>query len=251
MTFNLANMKPSKAILPPRVVLYSTPKWGKTTFASTIPHNIVLDVEGGSGALSVNRIAKDKLSTFGDLINVVKAVENENHSFQAITLDTLDWAEQLIFEQAAKEHGKTSIADVGYGAGYVTATNLWKYLLEQFDALREKRNMMVLLLAHEKVSRYDNPLTESYDRYSLKMHDKTVGIVKEWCDVLAFGNNEVFIKSEEVGFKQKVKRANAGDRIIHTVESPAFVAGNRYGLPSEIPVSWDALNDELTKAMMA
>ena len=30
--------------------------------------------------------------------------------------------------------------------------------------------MAVILLAHDQVKRYDNPLTESYDRHQLKMH---------------------------------------------------------------------------------
>lgn len=249
MELDLSTLKASKDIKPPRIVLYSTPKWGKTTLAASIPDNLLLDVEQGSGAVSVARIEKSELDTYQKFMTALKGVYEQKHKFKVCTIDTIDWLEDLVFQQAAAEHGKTSIADVGYGAGYVTAQNLWRQVLQGLDMLREERNMMILLLAHEKVVRYDNPLTESYDRYTLKMHDKTVGLIKEWSDAVLFANNETFVKSEDVGFKQKVKRATAGDRVIHTVESPAYVAGNRYGLPAELPATWDALEDALSTAM--
>jgi AAA domain len=250
MSLVLSNIKPTKAILPPRIVLYSTPKLGKTTLAASIQNNLLLDVEGGSGAVSVARVEREKLDTFPNFMGILKLIYEQKHEFTTLTIDSIDWLEEIIFKQAANEHGKSTIADVGYGAGYVTALNLWRQVLQGLDMLREERGMTILLIAHEVIKRYDNPMVDSYDRYSLKLHDKTVGLIKEWCDLLAFGNNEVFVKSENVGFKTTINRGKAGERILHTVESPSFIAGNRYGLPPEISFSWEALSDALCKAMM-
>lgn len=247
---DISSIKPSKNIQAPRIVLYGTPKTGKSTFASTIPNNIFLDIENGSGALNVARIGADKLSTYDDFKNVLKSLYEQKHEFKVLTVDTLDTLEQLVFAQAAKEHGKNTIADVGYGAGYVTATNIWKSVLQGFDMLRDERGMMILLIGHDVVKRYDDPLTESYDRYALSLHEKTANILKNWSDVIGFVNNDVFVKKEEVGFKNSVKRATAGDKMIHVVESPAFLAGNRYGLPAEIPFNWPALQEALAAVMV-
>jgi adenylate kinase family enzyme len=247
---NLAAIKPSKAIKPPRIVLYGTPKSGKSTFASMIPDNLFLDIEGGSGALNASRINANELRSYDQFMTVLRSVYEQEHNFKSLTIDTLDTLEQLVFAQAAKEHSKASIADVGYGAGYVTAQNIWKDILQKFDYLRERKNMMIVLIAHDVVRRHDDPLTESYDRYSLSLHDKTSSLIKNWADVIGFVNNEVFVKKEEVGFKNTVKRATAGEKILHTVESPAFLAGNRYGLPAEIPFTWESFSSELFKAMM-
>ena len=251
MTLDLTTLKPTKNIEAPRIVLYSTPKWGKTTLAASIPNNLLLDVEGGSGAVNVARVERDKLSTFTDFKATLKQVYDQKHDFKVLTTDTADWLEGLVFNQAAAEHGKKNVEDVGYGVGFATAQNLWREIFDCFDLLRKERNMMILMLAHEKVGKYNNPLTESYDRYSLKIHDKTVGLIKEWADVVAFANNDTFIKSEDAGFNKKLKRATAGDRVIHVVESPAYVAGNRYGLPAELPANWPALQDALATAMTA
>ena len=240
----------SKAILSPRIVLYGTAKAGKTTFASTIPNNLLLDVEGGSGAVNIARVERESLDTYDKFMSVLKSVYEQKHDFSCVTIDTLDLLEQIIFTQAAKEHGKNSIADVGYGAGYVTAVNIWKQVLQGLDMLREERKMMVLLIGHDVVRRHDDPITESYDRYNINLHEKTGGIIKAWADIIAFVNNEVFIKSEEVGFNSKVKRAKGGERVLHLIESPAFIAGNRYGLPAEVNFTWDALSEVLTNTLM-
>lgn len=254
MGFNIETAKPVKNILPPRIVLYGTPKIGKTTFAASIPDNLVVDIEGGSGLHNVARVNKDDVQTYAQFKDVLHQVENGNHGFQCLTIDTVDWLETVLFEEAARLHGKKAIADVPYGAGYGSAQMLWGEVLDTLDRIREKRGMMILMLAHEQIRRYDDPQAGSYDRYTLKLQDKdkgssSVSIIKEWCDAIMFVDVQTFTSSETVGFNQKVKRASGGERVIYTTESPAFVAGNRFGLPHELPFTWAALSEALTTAI--
>jgi hypothetical protein len=244
---DLSTIKPARVILPPRIVLYGPEKIGKTTFCSDIEGAIFLDVEGGSGALNVARIEKERLNTFADVIGAVEALYTQQHSFSTVVIDTADWLEALVFGQVAREHGKKTVDEIGYGAGYSAAINVWKQLLDGLTALRNEKGMAVVLLAHDQVKRYDNPLTESYDRHQLKMHAKSAAIITEWADCLLFANQDVYIDSKDAGFKKKVTKGRAGDRVLHTVGSPSFMAGNRYGLPAELPFSWGAFNE----AMMA
>lgn len=252
---DLTKLKPTKDIQPPRIVLYGPPKCGKTTFAASIPNNLLLDVEGGSGAVDVSRVRKEELPTFASIMEVLESLYTQDHQFSAVTLDTIDWIEALIFDAAAKEHGKTSIADVGYGAGYVTAQNLWKQLYEALDALRVHKGIMPLILAHELIKVYNNPMTESYDRYGLKLRTNDKGassesILKEWSDIVGFVNKETFVRKEKQGMKEN-KKASTSERVfIYTRESPAYLAGNRYNLPEQIPFDWASLSDALSKAMI-
>ena len=67
-------------------------------------------------------------------------------------------------------------------------------------------------------------------------------------DCLLFANQEVFIDKSEVGFKKTVRRGVGGGRVLHTVESPAYVAGNRYGLPEQLPLDWTSFIDAFNQA---
>ena len=42
-------------------------------------------------------------------------------------------------------------------------------------------------------------------------------------------------------------KAIAGDRVVYTVEKPAFLAKNRYGLPEEMPFEWKVIREEMLK----
>ena len=113
-------------------------------------------------------------------------------------------------------------------------------MFDKLAVLREQRGMVVVFIAHDTVKRYDSPITESYDRHLLKMHKQSADILTEWVDGLLFANQRVHIDKADVGFKKTIRRGVGGDRVLHTVESPAYLAGNRYGLPEELPLDWSS-----------
>lgn len=252
---DLKKIKPEKSLSPPRILMYGPPKCGKSHLLSTIPNSLLVDFEDGSGFLKTSRIDKMQVDTFDKFMGLLHDLYTQDHDFTTLGLDTLDWCEQLVHNQAAKEHGKSSIGDVGYGAGYNTAVNIWMQVIEGLDALRRDKNMMIIGIAHEQIKRYDNPTTESYDRYTLKLHSKdkgssTLSIFSEWSDAILFVNKETFVRKEKTGLNQETKKAGTTERIFfHTTESPAYLAGNRFGLPSLIPFTWPDLEASLTKAM--
>lgn len=236
MTIDLTAIKATRAILPPRIVLYGPEKIGKSNFGASIPDALYLDIEGGSGALKVARVEKEKLTTLADVLGVLDALLVQNHAFSAVVLDSADWLESLIGKQIAAESGKKSIEDIPFRAGHNKLSDVWKQVFTKLDLLREQRGMVILLLAHSFAKRYDDPLTDSYMRHQFKMYDQSASVLAEWADCILFANEETFIDKTEVGFKKVVKRGKAGERSLHTVGAPGFVAGNRYGLPAMIPL---------------
>lgn len=258
MPIDLKKIKAGKNILPPRIVIYGPPKIGKTTLAASIPNNLLMDYEGGSGFTEVARLEKDQVDTYDKTMSAISDLYSQEHNFQTLTIDTADWLEAVVNEKVAKDHQVATVADIPYGAGFVTAQNIFKNeILEGLDALRREKGMMIIMLAHECIRRYDNPTTESYDRYTLKLQENTKGagicaVLKEWSDAILFANQETFVKKEAVGSvkgKQVKKAMTTNNIILHTQESPAFLAGNRLGLPPTIPFAWSALSEALTTAL--
>ena len=144
-------------------------------------------------------------------------------------------------------------ADGGFGHGYTIAVNYWRDILSLLDELRNKRNMAVILLAHAKVERFEDPESSAYDRYSPRLHKLAAGLISEWADAAMFATKRFRVQKEASGFSGERGiaapiGAGGGDRILRTNCGPACMAKNRYSLPEEIPLSWQDFMEILMEA---
>lgn len=233
----LDSIQHGKQYTPRRMMLYGTPGIGKSLFASQAEKPIFLQTEDGLGQIDC---AKFPLAgSFDEVIKSLAALYTEKHDYRTVVIDTLDWLERLIWAEVSRRKMVESIEDIGYQKGYVFAINLWRDVLAGLDALRRDRNMAVLLVAHCKIEKYDDPATEAYDRYSPRLHKLAAALVTEWCDEVLFANYKVYTRQSDEGFNRKKTRAiGDGQRILHTTERPAHIAKNRLNLPDEIPLEY-------------
>lgn len=220
---------------PKRVLLYGPEGIGKSTFAMSAPAPIFLCPEDGTAELDVARLPEPK--NWSDILAAVKMLATEVHDFKTLVVDTLDWIEPLCWDFVCEREGWKSIETPGYGKGYLEALNTWRGLITEIDHLRAQRKMHIVLLGHSKVATFKNPEGEDYDRYSLKMHDKAGGLLKEWVDAVLFANYETFV--DKASKMARGKGLSSGARVIHTERRAAWDAKNRYGLPEQIPLSWE------------
>jgi hypothetical protein len=232
MAISLASLKRKGVVKPPMMLFYAVAGFGKTTFAAGAPDPVVLAVEKGLGQLDVPHW---DIGAYPELMEAIGVLYSEEHDRRTVVLDSLDWAEPLVWAETCRRNSWKSIEDASYGKGYLAAIEVWRELLDGLAALRDERNMAVVLLAHEKIKRFDSPETEPYDRYQIKLHEKAAAIVQEQCDIVAFGNYRVSISKSDVGFNKKVARAVGGaQRVVFLEERPAFHAKNRYSLPASV-----------------
>ena len=225
---------------PPRIMLYGQEGVGKSTFGASAPAPIFIQTEDGLGEIDCCKFPLAQ--SVEDVIIELTALRDEKHNFRTVVIDSLDWLERLIFDEICKEFGVRSIekADGGYGKGYVDALVHWRKVLALLDDLRNKRGMMVILLAHAKVERFEDPENAAYDRYSPRLHKHAASLVSEWVDTVLFATKRMRVSKD--GDSRTIAApigADGGERIIRTNGSPACIAKNRYGLPNEIPLSWD------------
>lgn len=243
MAFNLAAIKRGREELPPRIVVFGVEGIGKTTFAAGAPAPIFIQTEDGLGGLDVARFPL--CQSIDDVLSAIGTLYGEQHDFGTVCLDSLDWCENLIWRQIEEKH---DAKDLAYGKGAVIAAEKWRELLEGLNALRLEKGMAVLLIAHCAIKRFDSPETEPYDRYVLKLQDRSSALVREWADAVLFANYKTVTRSTDVGFQQKVTRGvSTGERLLFTSERPAYLAKNRYALPESLPMSWQSLQDAITQ----
>lgn len=243
MAISLSSLKKNTSISPPRILMYGVNGIGKTTFGSAAPNPVFILTERGLGKIKADFFEVD---SFQQVVECIESLLNEEHKFQTLVIDSIDWLEALLFTHVAKEADKQNIADIGYGKGYSIAEDRWFDLTRLLDQLIEVKKMSIILIGHALVKKYDNPDTESYDRYRLDMHEKSARVLIDWSDIVLFSNYKVYVQTTEGSFNKKEhKGIGNGERVMYSEERPAFIAKNRYGLPPELPLSWQSFSQAM------
>lgn len=237
MAYNLDSIKKGKNIQAPRIFLYSTHGIGKSTLASKAPDPIFIQTEDGLGAIDTSSFPLAKESA--DVMEAIKTLYTEQHDYKTVVLDSADWLENILQREIETKY---DAKELSYGKGSIILADQWRAFLDGFNALRNDKNMIVILIGHCEIKRFDSPEVEPYDRYQPKMQGRSSALVQEWSDAVLFANYRTMVKKEDVGFNKSVSRGiTTGERLLYTQETPAYLAKNRYSLPSSLPMEWSAL----------
>lgn len=215
--------------------MYGVAGIGKTTLAAQFPSPVFIDVEDGSNQLPVARMPRP--TSWSMLMDEVREVRDGNVPCSTIIIDTADAAEELCIAAICSEKNWDGLESPGFGKGYT-------YLAEKFgkllDVLGEvvDRGINVVLVSHCLCRKFELPNEEgAFDRYELKLTKKVAPMLKEWSDMLLFLDYKVYVEEVSKG----KNKARGGKRIIRTTHHPCWDAKNRFGLPAEMPLSYDGL----------
>ena len=243
MAINLKSLSKNVAKAP-RIIIHGDPGIGKTTFGACAPNPVIIQTEDGLGNLDAT--AFPLASSFGDVMEALTSLYVDEHKFQTCVIDSLDWLEPLIWQKVCIDGKKNSIEEFGYGKGYVEALSVWRQFFDGITALRDTKGMTIIMTAHSEQKRVEDPLLPAYDTHDLKLHKRAAALAEEFADVILFAAVQTNTVTEDTGFNNKRTRAvTTGARIMHTVGQPAFLAKNRYSLPSPMPLAWDSFADAM------
>ena len=225
-----------KSSRPPRLLIYGCEGIGKSTFGASTPSAVVIQTEDGLDRIDCESFPLAQ--TFDEFISYLNALVTEEHSYRSVVLDSVDWLERLIWDHCCKSYGVKSIekVDGGYGKGYVIALTYWRQVIDLLRTLRDKKDMIIILLAHAKIENFSDPESSPVSRFSPRIHKAAASLLSEWADA-------VLLATREMGASRGNK---GGDRILRTIGSPSCVAKNRYSLPEVLPFEWDALKQAMT-----
>lgn len=247
----LASIQKGRTPKPPRILLYGVEGIGKSTFGSQAPKPIFIQTEDGLDEIDCDKFPL--ASSYEDVTEALATLRREDHDYETVVIDSLDWLERLAWDKLCLESGVTSIekVDGGYAKGYTHALTYWREVIDHLAALRNQRGMVILLIAHSKVERFEDPESSPYDRYSPRLHKHAAALVCEWCDAVLFATRKIRTQSEDAGFGRKRTIAHpigaaGGERILRCVGGPTCVAKNRYGITDELPLSWADFIQALT-----
>ena len=244
--FDLKSISKTRRVRAPKIVVVGQGKIGKTTFAAMAPKAIGILTEDGADAVDAN--AFPLATSLADVYSAVATLINQDHDFQTLFIDSLDWLEPLVQDHVCKANNWKNIEQPGFGKGYIAAAEEWRNLLSGLEVLRADKGMGIILIAHDKIKRIEDPLTEGFDSHVLKLHDRAGALVQEWADVIGYAGYRIFTNKTDAGFGNKeTKATTTGERILHVEPHPAHCGGNRFGLQN-MPLDWTAFQAALTQA---
>lgn len=234
---------------PVLILVYGPDGVGKSSFGAGAPDPIFFGPETGTDHLDVTRYPEPQ--NWNDVISGLDDLLLNQHSYKTLVVDSLDWIEPLLFAKIIAEDGKGAktieTACGGYGKGYVEAEKRWKdEFIERLSALRMKRKMNIILVAHSDVVNFPDPQSQTeYKRYELKLNKRASAKFREYVDAVLFATFRTFVKRDRD--TNKVTTFGMGDRCLLTEKRPAYDAKNRYGLEHEIDLDWSSLVDGIKK----
>lgn len=228
-----------------KVLVHGPAGAGKTTLASTFPSPVFLDLEGSTERFEVNRIdLRDKpFDGENSVMQFLRVLGREEHDFQTVVIDTLDWLEPKVWASTCKRLEISSIEQAGYGKGYIEALQDWDLFFRALTYLRDKKGMHIVLNCHTSLVKISDPILTEYDRWDLKLHKRAAAKFVEWSEIVGFLTIETMIR--RMGGKDRL--STEGERVLLINEAAHYVSKNRFAYAGDgiKPATFETLKQGL------
>lgn len=139
---------------PMLATVYGASKTGKTTFATSQPHTVLLDLEDGSFAVDATGCKIIPIHSWQDLVQAIEKVKNLK-GLKCLALDSLTVAHSLALQYVSKGPANTSLLTIRPNATlqqFGQANELIKQLILQLRSFP----FDVICTAQERVQYLDN-----------------------------------------------------------------------------------------------
>lgn len=238
-----------------RIVIAAQEKVGKTTLVTNAPRALLVPCEVGFASV---RTPKTPLLTCWDdvktLVNEVREQARRGQfPFQTLAWDSATALERFIHDEVIRSDPKWAKGNRaaitmesalgGYGKAYLRANELFSDFLAWMDELAIYGGINVVMTCHVFPSKVVDPTAGEFQQWDLLLHspkdDKKYGkreLITQWADMVGFLHEPIFVMKAGDGERMnRAVSANQG-RVLALDRTPAYVAGNRYGLTGTIQV---------------
>lgn len=212
---------------------------GKTTLACTFPKPIVIRAEDGLQAIPLESRpdAFPLLTKSDDLWEQLTGLIREDHDYKSVVIDSATALERLftadILASDPKKPNSLAKALGGYGAGF-EALATYHARVKNAANLLIARGINVIFTAHAEVEHIELPDADGFDRYSLRLHKKSIGIYLDEPDLVGYIRLQTFTRKADED--STAKAISTGERVLTCHAVAANRSKNRYGITEDLPV---------------
>lgn len=201
---------------PRFLIIFGKPKAGKTTLASKLDNNLIIDLEGGSEFLEALAVQARSVKDLGDIANVIREEikSTGKKPYKYITLDNASRLEEICLSYAATLYRQTpmgknylgnDVRTLPNGSGYMYLQQAVRKVIDMFRDLCDN----FILIGHLK-DKMINKEGEELSEMSLDLVGKLANIICGEADAVGYvyrKKNETHISFE--GGDNSVREARA------------------------------------------
>lgn len=201
---------------PRFLIIFGKPKAGKTTLASKLDNNLIVDLEGGSEFLEALAVQARSVKDLGDIANAIREEikSTGKKPYKYITLDNASRLEEICLSYATtlyrqtpmgKNYSGNDVRTLPNGSGYMYLQQAVRKVIDMFRDLCDN----FILIGHLK-DKMINKEGEELSEMSLDLVGKLANIICGEADAVGYvyrKKNETHISFE--GGDNSVREARA------------------------------------------
>jgi hypothetical protein len=201
---------------PRFLIIFGKPKAGKTTLASRLYNNLIVDLEGGSEFLEALAVQARSVKDLGDIATAIREEikQTGKKPYKYITLDNASRLEEICLSYAAqlyratpmgKNYSGNDVRTLPNGSGYMYLQQAVRKVIDMFRDLCDN----FILIGHTR-DKLINKEGEELSEMSLDLVGKLANIICGEADAVGYvyrKRNETHISFE--GGDNSVREARA------------------------------------------
>ena len=243
MAINLKSLSKPSGQRPIIATLFGEGGMGKTTLASMFPKPVIIRTEDGTASLIGNEnVSLFPLATSSDdVFDAIEVLATEKHEFKTLVIDSITQLASLIESEIVEADPKAksiSQAGGGYGAGYGQASERHAQIREWAGSLAYETGMNIIFIGHADTETLDLPDMDSYARYCVRMHKKSIPHYTDNVDLVGLIRLKTFTR----GDGDKKRAISTGEREIMCFPQASSVTKNRFNITEPLPFTFDGGN---------
>jgi phage nucleotide-binding protein len=243
MAINLKSLSKPSGQRPIIATLFGEGGMGKTTLASMFPKPVIIRTEDGTASLIGNEnVSLFPLATSSDdVFDAIEVLATEKHEFKTLVIDSITQLASLIESEIVEADPKAksiSQAGGGYGAGYGQASERHAQIREWAGSLAYETGMNIIFIGHADTETLDLPDMDSYARYCVRMHKKSIPHYTDNVDLVGLIRLKTFTR----GDGDKKRAISTGEREIMCFPQASSVTKNRFNITEPLPFTLDGGN---------
>ena len=235
----LSKHKISTSLRSKSILIFGSPKIGKSTFAAGADKVLFFNFEDGTEFLPLDT-EPIPIQKWTELKAYVKQLRDPEiqQMYHTIVIDTVTIAAQLCEQYICLQNSVTHIRDIPYGAGYSMPATEFFNVFHEISML----GYGIIFLAHTKTqnSEYIDEKGEYIQQVTADVDKRIFSVLNGMCDIIAYAE------------KQYDPQTKTMERVLYTdADAPDKVTGGRCAqfFPKVIPLSYKVFEQELEKAV--